>query len=114
MDPHQALSHSTPTPIDFMPSLPGERTAAGVRAPKYRANQAEVSLTLTCVFESRMCMATRADAYVHALDGTRSDTLGTEGPLDWVELFLSANGRESAPRALTQRRGTRSALLPAG
>ena len=43
-----------------------------------------------------LVLATRADAYVHALDGTRSDAPGTEGLLDWVELFLSATGRACA------------------
>jgi hypothetical protein len=40
-----------------------------------------------------LVLATRADAYVEALDGTRSDAGATHGLLDWVELFLSATGR---------------------
>ena len=43
-----------------------------------------------------LVLATRADAYVRALDGTRSDDPGTPGLLDWVELFLSATGRACA------------------
>ena len=43
-----------------------------------------------------LALATRADAYVQALDGTRSEGPGTAGLLDWVELFLSATGRACA------------------
>jgi Fic family protein len=40
-----------------------------------------------------LVLATQADQYVQALDGTRSDGSGVAGKLAWVELFLSATGR---------------------
>lgn len=40
-----------------------------------------------------LVLATQADAYVGALDGTRNDGSATAGQLAWVELFLSATGR---------------------
>lgn len=63
-----------------------------------------------------LVLATRADAYVEALDGTRSDAGGTQGLLDWVELFLSATGRACsdterfAADLATWQRGARDAL----
>ncbi len=40
-----------------------------------------------------LVLATQADAYVHALDGTRAEGDTRSGLLAWVELFLSATGR---------------------
>jgi Fic family protein len=40
-----------------------------------------------------LILATRADQYVQALDGTRTDSRTLAGKLAWVELFLSATGR---------------------
>lgn len=40
-----------------------------------------------------LVLATQADRYVEALDGTRMDGPNFAGKLAWVELFLSATGR---------------------
>ncbi len=40
-----------------------------------------------------LVLATQADQYVQALDGTRSESPDLAGKLAWVELFLSATGR---------------------
>ncbi|MFI5101660.1 MAG: Fic family protein, partial [Actinomycetes bacterium] len=40
-----------------------------------------------------LILATRADAYVRALDGTRVEGSTLPGQLAWLELFLSATGR---------------------
>jgi Fic family protein len=40
-----------------------------------------------------LVLAARANDYVAALDGTRSDGPATAGIRDWLELFLSATGR---------------------
>ena len=40
-----------------------------------------------------LVLATQADRYVNALDGTRADGSTVAGQLAWVELFVSATGR---------------------